>query len=190
MAVPGFEPGSSGSQPLMLTTTLYHQITTWWSSGFCFQEFILVLLMPPALYRYGGLAHLVERSVRNRQAGGSKPPSSTAFCFLCIHRGGREAGREDWICCFVELFVYWGWTAHPSFHLFCTVDIFFVYLCVFRQRVRVVKELVLKANGLCPREFKSRRCRFFLFVFLQWNFLFYVLCVRIESTTKKKHKKI
>ena len=24
MAVPGFEPGSSGSQPLMLTTTLYH----------------------------------------------------------------------------------------------------------------------------------------------------------------------
>jgi hypothetical protein len=26
--------------------------------------------------------------------------------------------------------------------------------------VRVVKELVLKANGLCPREFKSRRCRF------------------------------
>ena len=25
MAVPGFEPGSSGSQPLMLTTTLYHQ---------------------------------------------------------------------------------------------------------------------------------------------------------------------
>ena len=28
-----------------------------------------------------------------------------------------------------------------------------------RHRVRVVKELVLKANGLCPREFKSRRCR-------------------------------
>ena len=28
MAVPGFEPGSSGSQPLMLTTTLYHQITS------------------------------------------------------------------------------------------------------------------------------------------------------------------
>jgi hypothetical protein len=27
MAVPGFEPGSSGSQPLMLTTTLYHQRT-------------------------------------------------------------------------------------------------------------------------------------------------------------------
>jgi hypothetical protein len=26
----------------------------------------------------------------------------------------------------------------------------------------VVKELVLKANGLCPREFKSRRCRFFV----------------------------
>ena len=24
LAVPGFEPGSSGSQPLMLTTTLYH----------------------------------------------------------------------------------------------------------------------------------------------------------------------
>ena len=24
MAVPGFEPGSSGPQPLMLTTTLYH----------------------------------------------------------------------------------------------------------------------------------------------------------------------
>ena len=28
-----------------------------------------------------------------------------------------------------------------------------------RHRVRVVKELVLKANGLCPRELKSRRCR-------------------------------
>jgi hypothetical protein len=26
LAVPGFEPGSSGSQPLMLTTTLYHHI--------------------------------------------------------------------------------------------------------------------------------------------------------------------
>jgi hypothetical protein len=25
----------------------------------------------------------------------------------------------------------------------------------------VVKELVSKANGLCPREFKSRPCRFF-----------------------------
>ena len=24
LAVPGFEPGSSGPQPLMLTTTLYH----------------------------------------------------------------------------------------------------------------------------------------------------------------------
>ena len=35
-----------------------------------------------------------------------------------------------------------------------------------RHCVRVVKELVLKANGLCPREFKSRRCRF-LFVFLK-----------------------
>ena len=29
------------------------------------------------------------------------------------------------------------------------------------HRVRVVKELVLKANGLCPREFESRRCRTF-----------------------------
>ncbi len=28
VAVPGFEPGSSGSQPLMLTTTLYHQQPT------------------------------------------------------------------------------------------------------------------------------------------------------------------
>ena len=36
MAVPGFEPGSSGSQPLMLTTTLYHQITTLCWCGFCF----------------------------------------------------------------------------------------------------------------------------------------------------------
>jgi hypothetical protein len=33
----------------------------------------------------------------------------------------------------------------------------------WRHRVRVVKELVLKANGLCPREFKSRRCRPFVF---------------------------
>jgi hypothetical protein len=31
MAVPGFEPGSSGSQPLMLTTTLYHHC--WNTSG-------------------------------------------------------------------------------------------------------------------------------------------------------------
>jgi hypothetical protein len=30
MAVPGFEPGSSGSQPLMLTTTLYHH---GWDAG-------------------------------------------------------------------------------------------------------------------------------------------------------------
>ena len=30
-----------------------------------------------------------------------------------------------------------------------------------RHCVRVVKELVLKANGLCPREFESRRCRRF-----------------------------
>ena len=30
MAVPGFEPGSSGSQPLMLTTTLYHH---GWNTG-------------------------------------------------------------------------------------------------------------------------------------------------------------
>ena len=33
--------------------------------------------------------------------------------------------------------------------------------CFERHCVRVVKELVLKANGLCPREFKSRRCRNF-----------------------------
>ena len=45
----------------------------------------------------------------------------------------------------------------------CTC-IFLVYPCEYRQRVRVVKELVLKANGLCPREFKSRRCRSFFFV--------------------------
>ena len=32
--------------------------------------------------------------------------------------------------------------------------------------VRVVKELVLKANALCPREFKSRRCRFFFLLIL------------------------
>jgi hypothetical protein len=31
LAVPGFEPGSSGSQPLMLTTTLYHQNTYFYS---------------------------------------------------------------------------------------------------------------------------------------------------------------
>ena len=51
----------------------------------------------------------------------------------------------------------------------CTC-IFLVYPCEYRQRVRVVKELVLKANGLCPREFKSRRCHLFFglikFVFL------------------------
>ena len=34
------------------------------------------------------------------------------------------------------------------------------------QRVRVVKEVDSKSTGLCPREFKSRRCRFFLFAFV------------------------
>jgi hypothetical protein len=29
------------------------------------------------------------------------------------------------------------------------------------QRVRVVKEVDSKSTGLCPREFKSRRCRMF-----------------------------
>ena len=33
LAVPGFEPGSSGSQPLMLTTTLYHHNRVLWSEG-------------------------------------------------------------------------------------------------------------------------------------------------------------
>ena len=33
-----------------------------------------------------------------------------------------------------------------------------------RQRVRVVKEVDSKSTGLCPREFKSRRCRSFFFV--------------------------
>ena len=31
------------------------------------------------------------------------------------------------------------------------------------QRVRVVKEVDSKSTGLCPREFKSRRCRLFCF---------------------------
>ena len=30
-----------------------------------------------------------------------------------------------------------------------------------RHRVRVVKEVDSKSTGLCPREFKSRRCRWF-----------------------------
>jgi hypothetical protein len=37
-------------------------------------------------------------------------------------------------------------------------------LCVSdrtRHRVRVVKEVDSKSTGLCPREFESRRCRFF-----------------------------
>ena len=42
----------------------------------------------------------------------------------------------------------------------------FVLQKMDRHRVRVVKELVLKANGLCPREFKSRRCRYFCQVIL------------------------
>ena len=32
-----------------------------------------------------------------------------------------------------------------------------------RQRVRVVKEVDSKSTGLCPREFKSRRCRSLFF---------------------------
>lgn len=65
MAVPGVEPGSSGSQPLMLTTTPYDLD--------------------------GGVAHSVERSVRNRQAQGSKPCSSTFFfVFVFVKRIGAE----------------------------------------------------------------------------------------------------
>ena len=71
LAVPGFEPGSSGSQPLMLTTTLYHPITTP-------SPLYLIFVNVSNVY-VGGLAHSVERSVRNRQAGGSKPPSSILF---------------------------------------------------------------------------------------------------------------
>jgi hypothetical protein len=37
------------------------------------------------LSNIGGLAHSVERSVRNRQAGGSKPPSST-FSFVAVRK--------------------------------------------------------------------------------------------------------
>ena len=37
------------------------------------------------LSNIGGLAHSVERSVRNRQAGGSKPPSST-FSFAAVRK--------------------------------------------------------------------------------------------------------
>jgi hypothetical protein len=40
----------------------------------------------------GGLAHLVERLVRNQQAGGSKPPSSTTV-FLDI---GLVRKRFNW----------------------------------------------------------------------------------------------
>ena len=40
-----------------------------------------------------------------------------------------------------------------------------------RHCVRVVKELVLKANGLRPREFKSRRCRIF------WQHFFFSLII-------------
>ena len=64
----------------------------------------------------------------------------------------------------------------------CTC-IFLVYPCEYRQRVRVVKELVLKANGLCPREFKSRRCRFLLFAFL---YSFCTVCVGQNKNTQKK----
>ena len=46
MAVPGFEPGSSGSQPLMLTTTLYHQITTLLSLLF-FLILVLISFLDP-----------------------------------------------------------------------------------------------------------------------------------------------
>jgi hypothetical protein len=41
----------------------------------------------------------------------------------------------------------------------------------------VVKELVLKANGLCPREFKSRRCRHRFYYFFQLE----TYCQRFKS---------
>ena len=45
MTVPGFEPGSSGSQPLMLTTTLYHHDgrgSTFISSSPCVTGFLFI----------------------------------------------------------------------------------------------------------------------------------------------------
>ena len=49
-----------------------------------------------------------------------------------------------------------GWGFESPLGLFL-----FLFLSYLRSSLgRVVKELVLKANGLCPREFKSRRCRF------------------------------
>ena len=50
MAVPGFEPGSSGSQPLMLTTTLYHQITTTCLTSFFFVELAAYVTKIKAMY--------------------------------------------------------------------------------------------------------------------------------------------
>ena len=85
----------------------------------------------------GVLAHSVERSVRNRQAGGSKPPYST---FPPLEVSGAPA-------------VGWGFFAiKADFH---------GNPLAARQRVRVVKEIDSKSIGLCPRGFKSRRCRVF-----------------------------
>ena len=145
--------------------------------------------MPPPLYRYGGLAHLVERSVRNRQAGGSKPPSSTVFFFVHTQRGDPQEDRTSAFL-FCWTFCLLGMDRASQFPpILYSCNIFLVCLCVFRQRVRVVKELVLKANGLFPREFKSRRCRSFLFVFLQCNFLFWKTHKKKEEKRKKKKKK-
>ena len=66
----------------------------------------------------------------------------------------------------------------------CTC-IFLVYPCEYRQRVRVVKELVLKANGLCPREFKSRRCRIFSFFFFFLSFFFFLFLVHVGTPVIK-----
>jgi hypothetical protein len=87
--------------------------------------------------------------------------------------GSQSAGRGIETPIF-HFFVFWGWKAHPILHILLTLDTFFVSQCVNRQRVRVVKELVLKANGLCPREFKSRRCRFFSSFFLCFLLFFFV----------------
>ena len=40
-------------------------------------------------------------------------------------------------------------------------------MLIWRQRVRVVKEVDSKSTGLCPREFKSRRCRS---LFFSWHY--------------------
>ena len=68
-----------------------------------------------------------------------------------------------------------------------------IYLHIFalrhdigRQRGRVVKALASKANGLCPREFKSRRCRNYVFYFVILDLILILILTATQTARMGK----